>query len=441
MEQLWACELEHLRTYCDRVLCASEETEKNAAIAYESRKEEGILSIDGDTAEIQIRGTLSNRRSVIGWFLGYGSTTYTDILEAIQTVEQDEMVRTVRLVIDSPGGNVAGLDDVWIALRNLSAKKTIVAENHGMMASAAYWIATAAGRIIATSPAAETGSIGVYMVTYDWTEYDKKYGVKEIRIVSKNAPNKVPDPATPEGLGVYQERLNAIERVFISRVAEGRGVENEFVEKNFGRGALLISEDPDKLKISALSVGMIDEVYGPESKKIFQIVDGISEAVEKNNCNDSLDCPTGEAVGRIEKTEGSKMSKKLAELMAEDAALKTEAEALENAAYQRGKEESSARFNAASPILTGEYPPHIKAIAVNVLKGEAEPAELKGAVEVYDATAEERKAAEAQRETEQAGATPPESPQVGEQDGVIRTEEDHQAQVARFRAAQGQEVK
>jgi hypothetical protein len=100
------------------------------------------------------------------------------------------------------------------------------------------------------------------MLYTDYTQYDAEKGIKDIGIVSKNAPLKNPDTATAEGFKAYQERLDAIERVFIGRVSEGRGVSVETVEKDFGRGAVLVAQDPDPEQTSALSVGMIDKVIG-----------------------------------------------------------------------------------------------------------------------------------------------------------------------------------
>jgi len=291
MDSIWLCEIEYLRSYCDRVLAAEPESEQ-AAIAYFADRppERQILTVEGDTATIDIRGTLTNRPSMIGMFLGFASTSYNDLQAAIETIKADESIKTVRLAVDSPGGNLSGLDETWMAFRELAKNRALVAENRGMMASAAYWLATAADQIFATSPAAETGSIGVYLLATDYSKMDAARGIKNIRIVSKNAPLKNPDPATAEGLKAYQARLDAIERVFISRVAEGRGVPVETVEKDFGRGSMLIALDPDASKPSAVSVGMIDGVAGAGGKNkwwrssatagAFDPTEGLSEETE-----------------------------------------------------------------------------------------------------------------------------------------------------------------
>jgi len=440
MDQIWLCELEALRVYCDKVLKASEETERSAALAFADAADPGeILSVADDTASIDIRGTLSNRPSIVGRLFGFGSTSYPDIQKAIATVAADERVKTVRLLIDSPGGGVTGLDEVWIALRELGKTKRVIAENRGLMASAAYWIASAAHEIVATSPAAETGSIGVYALFVDWTKYDQKAGIKEIRIVSKNAPEKNPDLATTEGLKSFQARLDAIERVFIDRVATGRARAAADVAANFGRGGLLIAADPDASKPSALSVGMIDSVIGVTApagrpgKAAATVADAPIPPVSENNGIDNgaendenLDCEV-----HTDKPEVKKMAK-LADLVAEDAQLEAEIDKIKAEAAKVGTDEHAARVAAATPILSGDYPAFIKEKAVSLLKGDTTAAELSSAVSTHDAMVEAAKAEAAKKETEDQGDTPPAPPGQASIDGEIKTEEDFNAQVARF---------
>jgi hypothetical protein len=162
--------------------------------------------------------------------------------------------------MNTPGGTVDGMDQARQAIKSLAEKKTVIAENQGMIASAGYHQATAAGTIEATSPLAITGSIGVIVAGLDFTDAMARDGVKKIKIVSKNAPNKQPDPTTESGRDLVQEQINAMERVFIQAVAEGRGTTEDDVIANFGRGGVLIAQDPDPEQPDALSVGMIDSV-------------------------------------------------------------------------------------------------------------------------------------------------------------------------------------
>jgi ClpP class serine protease len=440
-----------LRLYAERVLLADEKT-KAAALAFFQDREETreILSVDGDTAIIEIRGTLTNQPSLVGSFLRFKETSFDDIQSAIETIAADDTIKTVRLVIDSPGGDVTGLDETRIALDELAKSKEIIAENHGMMASGAYWLATGAQTIIATSPAAETGSIGVRMLVIDWTKYDERYGVKEIHIVSKNAPKKVADPTTEEGLKVLQDRLDALERVFIARVAEGRNVSVEKVEKDFGQGGLLIAADPDPSKPSALSVGMIDEVLGiisagkgkdgrktEETGAVNDHVDNGGKKVEKEN--------KGKETSSAAADPGKAIHMEYSELAASDPKLKAEVDAMVKAAAEKSDAEKKKMIeavNAVLPVLSGDAPQYVKDLAVKVIKGEATVEEMNAARGAYDQIKEDEKTKAAADDTKKQGETPPAPPVEKSSDGVVRSQVDLDDAVTRVQQLRGtQEAK
>ena len=207
---------------------------------------------DNGTAAINISGPLSpDGPGFIELFLGIGGTSYYDIASAADSLREDERVSEVRLVMGTPGGLISGMDMAVEALSRLASEKTVIAENHSMIASAGYALASTADRIVAVTPFAKTGSIGVLMAGVD---------NKQIVIVSKNAPFKAPDIGSEEGRQVYQDEIDATERVFIKMIADARGVSSDHVIENYGKGALLIAQDPDPDKSDALSSGLIDEV-------------------------------------------------------------------------------------------------------------------------------------------------------------------------------------
>jgi len=193
---------------------------------------------------------------------GFDGTAYSQIIDALDVAARTDKVKTVRLVMDTPGGAVNGVEEVRQAVADLAMKKHVIAENHGMIASAGYWIASAASEIRAISPTVESGSIGVVITQIDTSEREKAFGIKKVNVISRNAPEKAPDADTKAGRETIQQRADAIERIFINRVADGRGVTEQKVIKDFGRGALLVAKDPDENRADALSVGMIDSVNG-----------------------------------------------------------------------------------------------------------------------------------------------------------------------------------
>ena len=220
-----------------------------------------ILSKNGNSATITISGvTTPNGPSPLARFFGFTGTSYTDIVKAADQLRNDASVEDVIVKFNTPGGTAEGLDPARQALVELVKVKNVVAENHGTIASAGYYMASAIPKITAVSAFARTGSIGVIIAGVDTTKAMADRGIKKVRIISKNAPDKAPDISTDHGVEVLQREVDATERVFIRAVAEGRDKTDQYVIDNFGKGAMLIAEDPDGSKPSALSVGLIDSV-------------------------------------------------------------------------------------------------------------------------------------------------------------------------------------
>jgi ClpP class serine protease len=263
MMNLYAMEASFTAGYLHTLENASHEDREAALERFGSIELPGIVFREegSDTAELRITGVLTpTGPSPIARFFGFEGTAYNDIVEAADLLAADESLTSVDILMDTPGGTVAGMSPARHALERLVAKKKVITYNHGMIASAGYYLATATPKIVAVSPLAKTGSIGVILAGIDVSEAMAKAGVKKIRIVSKNAPKKQPDPTTDSGKDILQEEINATERVFIRAVAEGRKTTDSDVIENFGKGGMLIAQDPDTDKPDATSVGMIDEV-------------------------------------------------------------------------------------------------------------------------------------------------------------------------------------
>jgi len=215
----------------------------------------------GDEATIMITGPLSlDGPDFIDRLFGFGGTGYNNIIAAANLVRNNKSIKKTILHMLTPGGTVIGAGETHQAIAELAKVMPVIAENHGQLSSAGYLIAVAAHEIEASSPLAVTGSIGVAVAGIDVSDAMEREGVKHIKIISKNAPNKQADPATVEGHAVIQAEINAMERVFIDTVATGRNTTAEDVIENFGKGAELIARDPDESKPDAISVGMIDSV-------------------------------------------------------------------------------------------------------------------------------------------------------------------------------------
>lgn len=163
-----------------------------------------------------------------------------------KTLEEDPSIEVIVLNIDSPGGEAAGISQFATYIRN--SPKRVVAYIDDLGASAAYWIASAAREIYA-STTAFVGSIGVVFTIIDDSEKQKKEGIEKIEIVSVQSPKKRPDVKSEEGRKQIEVWANDLADKFIKAVARYRGVSEEYVLNNFAQGDLLIAEKAKDVKM------------------------------------------------------------------------------------------------------------------------------------------------------------------------------------------------
>lgn len=402
---IWAAEPNAITAYLEKRETANNDEFISAKDLFARQEATDIFDIKGEEAIIRINGVLTqDGPDFIDNLFGLAVTGYNQLIEAINLIKADDSIKSVKLAMDTPGGEASGCDLVFQALQDLGKTKKIKAFNFGMIASAGYWLAIAADEIIATSPSNETGSIGVIITGFDFTGFYESFGVKFVRIRSKNAPNKAPGISSKEDIKLLQDRIDSLERIFISRVASGRNVSEDTVIKSFGKGGVFVAEDPDKKMPDAVSVGMIDSVMSK---------------LEINNDN------------RKQKIKSKYLKEDkmdLTQLMSDNPGLKEAIEKLENTSYARGVEDTNklikVRTEKAAPILQSDaYDSVVKGLAIKVITGEEEASALTSVVTIMDSQAEKEKATIAAAEAEELKETPPEAPE-GEETKEIISEDD-----------------
>lgn len=176
-----------------------------------------------------------------------GATSVQALASAFGSAVADPSVSAILLNVDSPGGEVSGISELAAAIYEARAKKPVWAYVDDLAASGAYWIASAAERIV-ISETARVGSIGVIATI---VEQSDKPGTKTYQFISSVSPNKRPDLGTDEGCAAVQEIVDHLGQVFVETVARNRGVNVETVLSQFGRGFLRTAP-------KAIAVGMAD---------------------------------------------------------------------------------------------------------------------------------------------------------------------------------------
>jgi capsid assembly protease len=205
---------------------------------------------------IYVEGPLFKRANLFVEFSG--ATSYDIMRRDLQALMDDASVNSILMMIDSPGGEANGCDEMAAAVYGMRGKKPITAYVSGQACSGAYWIASQADEIV-VSDAAILGSIGVVLGVTDTSAADEKRGVRKIEFVSSQSPGKRPDVNTDEGRARIQSMVDDLAQVFVSAVARGRGVSPEDVISKFQGGGVAIGD-------KAVALGMADRVGSVESE-------------------------------------------------------------------------------------------------------------------------------------------------------------------------------
>lgn len=171
-------------------------------------------------AQLNISGTLTKYGS------HYSQSTKA-LRGAIQMLASEPSVQGLLLVLDSPGGQVHGLEDLANDVASLAKHKPVVAYCEDCCCSAAYWIAAQATQVF-SNPSAVVGSIGSYSVLVDDSEFLSKHGIK-LHVV-RSAANKGlgADGTIPqELLEAAQKSVDQTHAVFVQAICRGRGLTPE----------------------------------------------------------------------------------------------------------------------------------------------------------------------------------------------------------------------
>jgi len=248
---IWACESGVVEEIAHR--CEQTDLLANKAAAAPARQ---TVSQTESIARIDITGPLVKRES--WWSRWAGMAIATDIADAVKSAAADPAVRAIILVIDSPGGEVGGIDALARAVADASRVKPTIAFGDDLLASAAYWIASQTRRIYA-NPVAQVGSIGTYAVVADWSGFFKAAGVKVhvIRAGQFKGAGVAGTPVEKEQLAEFQRTVDSVNAQFMRGVAQGRRLPMARV-KELADGRVHIAAD-------AVQLGLIDEVASLES--------------------------------------------------------------------------------------------------------------------------------------------------------------------------------
>ena len=218
-------------------------------------------------AVVPVSGLLTKDESY--WFGGTGTVR---LREDLMRIGADKSIDAILLVVDSPGGQVAGTKELADAVRSIDKIKPVYAYIEDLGASAAYWVASHA-RAVWCNELAEVGSIGCVAVVYDDSKYYTDLGVVAHVIGSGEMKGAftVGAPITEEMLADLQARVDEFAGVFIDSVASARRMKRAAVES--------VADGRVYSATVAQKAGLVDEIM-PSVGRALELISGEIAAVQ-----------------------------------------------------------------------------------------------------------------------------------------------------------------
>lgn len=176
------------------------------------------------------------------------------VAESVLAAAADPAIGATVLAIDSPGGVITGVPEAADAIFATRGQKPLIAVTTGMMASAAYWIGSAADTLV-SSPSAYAGSIGVWTMHADLSQMLEQAGVK-VSLISAGkykVEGNWLEPLADEARAAIQADVDDAYDSFVRAVARHRGTKPSDVRAGYGEGRVLNAE-------KAKAAGLVDRI-------------------------------------------------------------------------------------------------------------------------------------------------------------------------------------
>lgn len=190
----------------------------------------------------------------------FGNNNYIasrKVCKDLEDLMNDDDVKAVVVRINSGGGDAYASEQMWHQMSELRKVKPVVVSMGDYAASGAYYMSAPASWIVA-QPNTLTGSIGIFAVIPDLSGLvTTKLGVRfdEVK-TNRNSTfgNLMARPFNAEEKAMLQASVNRGYSLFRQRVAEGRRMPVESVEK-IAQGRVWLATD-------ALNIKLVDQLGG-----------------------------------------------------------------------------------------------------------------------------------------------------------------------------------
>ncbi|GLU20300.1 hypothetical protein SLE2022_365080 [Rubroshorea leprosula] len=214
----------------------------------------GLTGGRDQIAVIRASGSISRVRSPLS--TPTSGVIGEQIIEKIRRIRESKRYKAAIIRIDSPGGDALASDLMWREIRLLAASKPVIASMSDVAASGGYYMAMAAGTIVAENLTL-TGSIGVVTGRFSLEQLYEKIGFnKEIISRGRFSELRAADQRTlrPDEAELFANSAQNTYKQFRDKAAFSRSMSIDEMEE-VAQGRVWTGKD-------AASHGLIDAIGG-----------------------------------------------------------------------------------------------------------------------------------------------------------------------------------
>ena len=183
------------------------------------------------------------------------------IIKALKKARNTASVKAIVLRVNSPGGSALASELIWRELELTKEKLPLVVSMGNVAASGGYYLACNADKIFA-EPTTITGSIGVFGVIPNFSKLAGNIGINAEQVSTNTGANySIFEPMTDEFRLVTTEGVEAVYTTFLDRVAKGRNMTIEEVDK--------VAQGRVWSGVDALNNGLVDELGNLEDAILY----------------------------------------------------------------------------------------------------------------------------------------------------------------------------
>jgi len=163
-----------------------------------------------------------------------------DIVDMLRYAGEEKDIKGVVLSINSPGGEVSRIEEIYLEILKLRNKKPVVASIDGIGLSGGYYISAAANLIYA-KPSSQVGNIGVVSVLPEPVRIDRE------RVTTG------PYKTTGRSQKYYVGEVEMVKEAFLRAVISQRGDRLKIDKENLSKAEIYLG-------IEGMRIGLVDRI-------------------------------------------------------------------------------------------------------------------------------------------------------------------------------------